>query len=139
LKLILHRNPRFVATVESAMRITILLLIFCRFLTTPAGKRDVFGGDTQKHASSTLNKGITMKRTTIKCHSTRFALAAALTLAAHSACAAVGTLSGPYTHRNLEIFLVHGDTQLEERRYATLGEAMTKRYVDREAATRQAK
>jgi hypothetical protein len=109
--------------------ITILLLIFCRFLTTPAGKRDVFGGDTQKHASSSLNKGITMKRTTIKRHSIQFTLAAALTLAAHSACAAVGTLSGPYTHRNLEIFLVHGDTQLEERRYATLGEAMAKRYV----------
>src|SRR5262249_19249546 len=38
--------------------------------------------------------------------------------------AAVGTLTGPFTHRNLQIFLVHGDTQLEERHYATLSEAL---------------
>jgi len=43
--------------------------------------------------------------------------------------AAVGTLSGPFTHRNLQIFLVHGDTQLEDRRYATLSEALGKGWV----------
>ncbi len=45
---------------------------------------------------------------------------------ASAANAAVGTLSGPFTHRNLEIFLVHGDTQLEDRHYATLSEALEK-------------
>jgi hypothetical protein len=29
--------------------------------------------------------------------------------------AKVGTLSGPFIHDNLQIFLIHGDTQLEER------------------------
>jgi hypothetical protein len=43
--------------------------------------------------------------------------------------AAVGTLTGPFTHRNLQIFLVHGDTQLEDRRYATLSEALGKGWV----------
>ncbi len=43
--------------------------------------------------------------------------------------AAVGTLSGPFTHRNLEVFLVHGDTQLEQRHYATLSEALEKGFV----------
>jgi hypothetical protein len=43
--------------------------------------------------------------------------------------AAVGTLSGPSAHENLQIFLVHGDTQLEERHYATLSEALEKGLV----------
>ena len=43
--------------------------------------------------------------------------------------AAVGTLSGPSTHENLQIFLVHGDTHLEERHYATLSEALDKGFV----------
>ena len=43
--------------------------------------------------------------------------------------AKVGTLSGPFTHNNLQVFLVHGDTQLEERRYATLSEALEKDFV----------
>ena len=38
----------------------------------------------------------------------------------------VGTISGPYPCRNLQIFLVHGETQLDERRYATLAEALEK-------------
>jgi hypothetical protein len=50
-------------------------------------------------------------------------------LAAWPTRAAVGTLSGPFTHRNLQIFLIHGDTQLEERRYATLSEALEKNLV----------
>jgi hypothetical protein len=41
--------------------------------------------------------------------------------------AAVGNLSGPLTHRNLQIFLLHGDTQLEQNHYATLSEALAKR------------
>src|SRR5436189_4367416 len=43
--------------------------------------------------------------------------------------AAVGTITGPFTHRNLEIFLVHGRTQLEQRSYAILSEALEKRFV----------
>jgi hypothetical protein len=46
-----------------------------------------------------------------------------------SAQGAVGTLSGPFTHQNLQVFLVHGDSQLEERPYATLSEAMAKGIV----------
>lgn len=49
--------------------------------------------------------------------------------AALNAGAAVGTLSGPFAHRNLQIFLIHGDTQLEARRYATLSEALAKGIV----------
>ena len=41
-----------------------------------------------------------------------YSLALMLALGAASAHAAVGTLSGPFNHRNLQIFLVHGDTQL---------------------------
>ena len=55
--------------------------------------------------------------------------ALALTNITPAARAASGTLSGPFTHRNLQIYLVHGDTQLENRRYATLTEAMEKGYV----------
>ena len=50
-------------------------------------------------------------------------------LAALSTRAAVGSISGPFSHRNLQIFLVHGDTQLEQRHYATLSEALTKGMV----------
>jgi hypothetical protein len=41
----------------------------------------------------------------------------------------MGTLTGPTTHDNLEIFLVHGDTQLEDRHYATLSEGLEKGFV----------
>ncbi|HEY5912008.1 MAG TPA: DUF6569 family protein [Verrucomicrobiae bacterium] len=61
------------------------------------------------------------------CISTSILLALACT--ASGARAAVGTLSGPFAHRNLEIFLVHGDTQLEQRRYATLSEALERGFV----------
>src|SRR5437762_10943378 len=54
---------------------------------------------------------------------------AALILAALTAGAAVGTVNGPFTHRNLQIFLVQGETQLEGRHYATLSEAMAKGMV----------
>jgi hypothetical protein len=40
-------------------------------------------------------------------------LAASTTM---NAGAAVGTISGPFACRNLQIFLVHGETQLEVRR-----------------------
>jgi len=43
--------------------------------------------------------------------------------------AKVGTLSGPFTYNNLQVFLVHGDTQLEERHYATLSEALERKLV----------
>jgi hypothetical protein len=46
-----------------------------------------------------------------------------------NASGAVGTLSGPFVHRNLQIFLIHGETQLEGRHYATLSEAMAKGMV----------
>jgi hypothetical protein len=38
--------------------------------------------------------------------------------------ASVGTLSGPFTYRNLQLFLVRGDTRLEDRHYATLSEGL---------------
>src|SRR3954469_11780818 len=53
----------------------------------------------------------------------------ALMLATGSVFGAAGKLSGPFTHRNLQIFLIHGDTQLENRHYATLGEALARRMV----------
>jgi hypothetical protein len=55
-------------------------------------------------------------------------IAAAL-LAGPNSRAAVGTLSGPTTQRNLQVFLIHGDTQLESRRYATLSEALERGLV----------
>jgi len=53
-----------------------------------------------------------------------------VTFTVMTARAKVGTLSGPFTHSNLRIFLIHGDTQLEEHRYATLSEALEKRLVE---------
>src|SRR5438105_1871616 len=53
----------------------------------------------------------------------------AVASAALSAGAAVGTITGPFTHQNLQVFLVHGDTQLEDRRYAPLSEAFEKGMV----------
>jgi hypothetical protein len=50
-------------------------------------------------------------------------------LAACTGYGAVGTISGPFVHRNLQIFLIHGETQLEGRHYATLSEAMAKGMV----------
>ncbi len=50
-------------------------------------------------------------------------------LAGLNAHAATGTLSGPFAHDNLQIFLVQGDSQLEQRRYATLSEALEKGIV----------
>src|SRR5664280_78935 len=50
-------------------------------------------------------------------------------LTALMAQAKVGTLSGPFIHNNLQVFLIHGDSQLEERRYATLSEALEKKLV----------
>ena len=43
--------------------------------------------------------------------------------------AAVGTLTGPFGHRNLQIFLIRGRTQLEDRAYVTLSDALAKGYV----------
>ena len=65
-----------------------------------------------------------MKRISISC---LFMLVIALGPA--STRASVGTISGPLTHRNLQIFLVHGNTRLEDRHYATLSEAMAKGIV----------
>jgi hypothetical protein len=48
---------------------------------------------------------------------------------ASTARAKVGTLSGPFIHNNLQVFLIHGETQLEEHRYATLSEALEKKLV----------
>ena len=58
---------------------------------------------------------------------TSILLGVALTVS--TARAKVGTLSGPFTHSNLQVFLIHGDTQLEERHYATLSEALEKKLV----------
>ena len=65
-----------------------------------------------------------MKLTSLQ---TSILLAVAFT--ALTARAKAGTLSGPFTHNNLQVFLIHGDAQLEERRYATLSEALEKKLV----------
>jgi hypothetical protein len=57
------------------------------------------------------------------------ALVLGVALTVLTAQAKVGTLSGPFIHNNLQVFLIHGDTQLEERRYATLTEALEKKLV----------
>jgi hypothetical protein len=41
----------------------------------------------------------------------------------------LGTLTGPSVPENLGIFLIHGDTQLEDHHYATLSEALDKGFV----------
>lgn len=58
-----------------------------------------------------------------------YSLLAAGLLSAINASAAVGTLTGPVVHRNLQIFLVHGDTHLESRHYGTLSEALERHLV----------
>jgi len=57
------------------------------------------------------------------------ALSIGLALSGLTASAAVGTITGPFTHRNLQIYLVHGHTQLESHAYATLSEALEKGFV----------
>jgi ARG/rhodanese/phosphatase superfamily protein len=39
------------------------------------------------------------------------------------------TLSGPYTHSNLQIFLIHGQESITNQKYITLTEAMQKKVV----------
>jgi hypothetical protein len=56
----------------------------------------------------------------------KIAVGAVVGLTAMMGYGAVGTISGPFVHRNLQIFLIHGETQLEGRHYATLSEAMAK-------------
>jgi hypothetical protein len=53
----------------------------------------------------------------------------ATAVSALSAGAAVGNITGPFTYRNLQLFLVEGDSQLEQRHYATLSEALAKHQV----------
>jgi len=74
-------------------------------------------------APANTNKNRNMKQLS----STFIGLAVAVSTL--SAGAAVGTITGPFTHQNLQIFLVHGATQLEERRYATLSEALDRGIV----------
>ena len=59
----------------------------------------------------------------------KVASAAWIGLATCTGYGAVGTISGPFVHRNLQIFLIHGESQLEGRHYATLSEAMAKGMV----------
>jgi hypothetical protein len=61
--------------------------------------------------------------------SLKLAAAALVGLATSAGYGAVGTISAPFVHRNLQIFLIHGETQLEGRHYATLSEAMAKGMV----------
>ena len=39
------------------------------------------------------------------------------------------TLSGPYVHANLQIFLIHGKESIDDQKYMTLTEAMQKKVV----------
>ena len=54
---------------------------------------------------------------------------AAVTVMASDLRAAVGTLHGPFTYKNLQIFLVQGDTHLDHRHYVTLSQALDKGLV----------
>jgi hypothetical protein len=65
----------------------------------------------------------------MKSNSLQTSLLVSALLAPWCSQAAVGTLSGPSTHHNLQIFLVHGDTQLEQLHYATLSEGLEKGFV----------
>jgi hypothetical protein len=56
-------------------------------------------------------------------------LLAAACLGGNHCRAAIGTLSGPITQGNLQVFLIHGRAQLEHRRYATLSEALDRGLV----------
>jgi hypothetical protein len=55
--------------------------------------------------------------------------ALAVTLLGLSARAGMGTLNGPFTYQNLQIFLVQGDSQLDHRHYVTLSDALAKGLV----------
>jgi hypothetical protein len=59
----------------------------------------------------------------------RNAIALATVLGAVGAQAAVGSISDAASYRNLQIFLVHGDPQLEQRHYSTLSEALAQHLV----------
>lgn len=65
-----------------------------------------------------------MKRTLL--HTSLPLVLSLMTLGAR---ASVGALSGPYTHQNLQVFLVLGDTHLDHRHYLTLSEALAKGLV----------
>jgi hypothetical protein len=56
-------------------------------------------------------------------------IALAVTVTALTTKAAVGTVSGPFAYRNLQIFLIHGDTGLDQRHYATLAEGLENGFV----------
>lgn len=57
------------------------------------------------------------------------AVAALVALTGTIGYGAVGRISGPFVHRNLQILLIHGESQLEGRHYATLSEALAKGIV----------
>jgi hypothetical protein len=99
-------------------QLTAFLHLFCTLLTSRLQQRV----SLSQRAESPKTK--TMKLVLIK-----KCLAAGAALLALSASADVGTLSGPFTHQNLQIFLVHGDARLDRRDYATLSEALEKGIV----------
>jgi hypothetical protein len=82
------------------------------------------GVTPQRARRGNIKNGNIMKRI-----STHYVIGLAVALAALNSRGAEATISGPCSHRNLQVFLVHGDTQLESRRYATLSEALAKGYV----------
>src|SRR5262245_43374295 len=38
-------------------------------------------------------------------------------------------ISGPYTHANLSVFLIHGEDQLKNKRFLTLSEALAQKKI----------
>lgn len=44
--------------------------------------------------------------------------------------AAEGVIEGPFTHKNLQVYLVGGEGQLADRAYITLGDAMERKLVE---------
>jgi ARG/rhodanese/phosphatase superfamily protein len=56
---------------------------------------------------------------------TKTIIGISLAAASLNAGAAVGKISGPFGHKNLQVFLVYGESRLEELHYATLSEALT--------------
>jgi hypothetical protein len=90
---------------------------------------DIHSGEFRAGDASYLNITKYKREQIMKLMSLHIWMLLGFAFTVSTAGAKVGTLSGPFTHSNLQVFLIHGDTQLEERRYATLSEALEKNLV----------
>ena len=70
-----------------------------------------------------------MMRALLGCLAVAFFSILALSVQAADPAPAAYTLSGPYTHDNLTIYLIHGADKVKGKVYVTLQEAMEKKMV----------